>query len=110
MPAAKTTTAKIAAQIEALNVHGEREPMRRALGLAKLGKTAFPQLVEALTSHANIRIRRWSAYALGLMKDKRAIPALRRALRDPNMSVRLLAMESLENLAGASAGRHLLPL
>ena len=107
---ALTGVLKIEALIEKFNDHGERRPMLAAQAVAKCGKAAVTPLITALRKSPNVRIRRWTAYALRLIKDPRTVAPLKQALRDPNMSVRLLAMESLEVVAGAKAGKFLLPL
>jgi HEAT repeat protein len=96
--------------ISALNTHGERLPKAAAVKLAKHGRQAIPELVRAMQTSGNVRIRRWSAYTLGLIGYPHVVPHLKRALHDPNMSVRLLAMEALADVAGPAAGSSLLPL
>jgi HEAT repeat protein len=107
---ANTDTIRIQALIAKLNDHGERRPKEAAAKLVRAGKKAIPELIAALKNSSNIRIRRWAAYTLGFFKDRRVIAPLKKGIHDPNMSVRLLAMEALEQVSGAKAGRHLLPL
>ena len=96
--------------IQGFNAHGERLPMLAAKRVAKVGKPAVPELLVALKTSPNVRIRRWSAYTLRFIPDTRALTPLKKALHDPNMSVRLLAMESLEAAHARVAGKHILPL
>jgi len=107
---ASMSALKIEELIGKFNAHGERRPMLAAQAVAKYGKAAVPPLITALKRSTNVRIRRWAAYALRFTKDSRTVAPLKQALNDPNMSVRLLAMESLEVVAGAKAGKFLLPL
>jgi HEAT repeat protein len=101
---------KVQVLIAQFNDHGERRPMAAAAKIARLGRAAVPELIAALQSSPNVRIRRWSAYALRLIRDARVAAPLKKAINDLNMSVRLLAMESLESVVGAKAGKHILPL
>ena len=98
------------ALIQKFNVDGERLPILAAKRVAKVGKTALPELIAALKTSPNARIRRWSAYTLRLLPDRRSLVPLKNALRDENMSVRLLAMESLELIHARVAGKCILPL
>ena len=56
------------------------------------------------------QIRRYLAQTLGTMGDKRAIPALRSALRDPDADTRLWAASSLSSLGDAGVADALRPL
>jgi HEAT repeat protein len=98
------------ALIAKFNVDGERIPILVARRIAKTGKTALPEIISALKNSPNARIRRWSAYTMRLLPDKRSLLPLKIALKDENMSVRLLAMESLELIHARVAGRYILPL
>src|SRR4051812_37549869 len=100
----------ISTLIQKFNQHGERAPLRAVSKVAKYGKLAIPDLTEALQKSNNVRIRRWSAAALGNIGDRKAIPVLRKALRDPNMSVKLRAVFALEELQDPKLGQNLLPL
>jgi HEAT repeat protein len=54
---------------------------------------------------------RWrAAYVLGQRKDPRALPALMRALRDPDVLVTRTAAESLANIGTSSAIRALMEM
>ena len=101
---------KIQSLIAHFNDHGERRSKAAAAKIARLGRTAIPDLIAALQSSPNVRIRRWSAYALRLFRDPHVVAPLKKSVKDPNMSVRMLAMESLESVIGTKAGKHILPL
>ena len=54
--------------------------------------------IAAVLKHSSPRIQEKAASTLGLMKDKRAIPYLKDALRDPSDSVRIAAAKAIQNI------------
>ncbi len=54
----------------------------------------------AKLSDPDPEVRRYTAWALGLLGDDRAVAALEGVLRDPDLRVRETAAESLEKLTG----------
>ncbi|MFC1521492.1 HEAT repeat domain-containing protein [Elusimicrobiota bacterium] len=68
-----------------------------SLALAKFGKQALDPLLAALNSR-KASMRLGAAYALGELRDRRAIPALKKKLRDPDSDVRKTAKLALEKL------------
>src|SRR5687768_13948172 len=113
MPTARRSAAgpnaAITALIARLDVEGDAVPRRMARRLAARAE-AVPVLIGALADHPRTRVRRWLAEALGFTGDPRALPALRRALGDPAMTVRLHAMIALADLGDPAAGPAILPL
>ena len=73
--------------------------------LASLGDSAVPALVRHMESAETAVERRAAADALGLMKARRAVRALLRALEDPNMVVRRSASLALLRLGAKEAVR-----
>ena len=73
--------------------------------LASVGRPAKSDLLHTLQSARTAVERRSAADALGLMKSRRSVPPLLRALRDPNMVVRrsaslaLLRLRATESVA-----------
>lgn len=61
-------------------------------------------LVEVLEKDTNVNARSLAAYAVGLLHDKSAIPALIKATRDPETWVRLRSVKALGKM-GDKAGR-----
>ena len=71
------------ALVEALSSRIKRRRYKAALELGSMFyKGAVPVLMEMVTSADDWKDRLWAARYLGLMKDKRAIPALKKALDD----------------------------
>src|SRR4029077_4694770 len=76
---------------------------RAALTLASLGdKSGVPTMIEDL-SRATGRDRDNIVVALRVLKDERAIPALRKALKDKSPYVRGIAVSALGELKAAKA-------
>lgn len=75
---------------------------RAMYALVKIGAPAVPKLIEALDSD-DINVRLMALNTLGLIGPdaKDAIPAIRKALEDPDASVQNRAKDALEKL-GAS--------
>ena len=96
--------------IKKFNVHGEREPLRIVQKVASFKRVAVPQLIDTLNQSTNIRLRRWSAAALGQIGGTKVINPLLKALTDPNMSVNLQAITALERVAPKKLGQKLIPL
>ena len=71
--------------------------------LVSLGRPAEPELLEKLHSAHTAVERRSAADALGLMRSRRAVPALLRALGDPHMVVRRSASLALLRLRATEA-------
>jgi HEAT repeat protein len=74
---------------------------RAATTLARMGKMAYDPLMSSL-SHQNTYIRARAALALGLMKSKEALPALRQRLSDPAPEVRAFTAYALGLIGDAS--------
>lgn len=70
--------------------------------LIRIGLPAVPKLVEALQHHADINVRWYAAYALGLIGDTSAIAALSAAL-DDNIYVSHNAHRALEMIGTPEA-------
>jgi len=68
----------------------------RSLGVLRDGRTTS-RLIKVLRTHSNTEDRRFAAYALGMLHNRRATAALREALGDRNESsvVRGMAAEHL---------------
>jgi HEAT repeat protein len=76
---------------------------RAALTLAKLGdKSGVPTMIDDLSTAAG-RDRDNVVVALRVMKDERAVPALRKALQDKSPYVRGIAVSALGELKAAKA-------
>ncbi len=70
--------------------------------MAMMGMDATPQLVSALSS-ANPEVQKWSATALGAIRDKSAVPALKQLGRaSTNGEVRWVVGEQLRMLTGST--------
>src|SRR4029077_1726708 len=104
-----TTSQQIRAAIRALDSEGERAPLAAVMRVKRFGSKAVTALIAAMEESSSIRLRRWAATALGAIADRKSKPMLRRALRDPNMSVRLHAMEALEQFQDPALGAALIP-
>jgi HEAT repeat protein len=84
---------------------------RKALErLASFGVAALPQLVHGATQDSRVRVRSWCAEALGGFDDLSAGVALRCALADANMSVRLHALRGIIRHGRTAMSAHVLPL
>jgi HEAT repeat protein len=73
---------------------GWRIRMESLVRLAKAGPATVPALVEGLKSNSPAT-REFSAQALAMFNDPRARPALKRAVDDPNSTVRIYAHRAL---------------
>ncbi len=109
MPATRTLR-MLDSMIDALDAEGERRPLKAVKRLSKAGAPAVGALLGRYEEASKPRQRRWIANALGVLGDRRAIPLLKRALNDPNMSVRLHAMEALERFNDPKLAAFMLPL
>lgn len=70
--------------------------------LSEIGEVAVPELIDAL-EHKKVRVRRGAAYALGNIKDKRAVDPLIKLLRDRNKYVRRSAVSALGKIRDKKA-------
>jgi HEAT repeat protein len=104
------TAARIERLIQALDDDGERGPRRAIERLLELGRPARLAVRNALRTADSVRVRRWAVDALGQSLDRSALPDIRRALQDPNMSVRLHAVGALGRFGSPGLGRALIPL
>jgi hypothetical protein len=86
------------AQLQARLLDPDQDISGKALGeLIRLGKTATPVLLAALT-HANARTRRLAAEGLGEIADRASADALHRATQDSSGEVRARAATALHRL------------
>jgi HEAT repeat protein len=107
----KTMSQKeITALIEKFNQPGEKAPLAAISKVVQFGRASLPSLIEALQKSENVRLRRWSAAALGEVGNRQTLFPLRKALQDANMSVKLRAILALEQLKDPELGTHLPPL
>ena len=104
------TAARIERLLLALDDDGERGPRRAIAALLRLGRPALLALRDAVRSSESVRVRRWAVDALGQSRDRGMLPDIRRALRDPNMSVRLHGISALVRFQSPQLGRALVPL
>jgi len=86
--------------IEALAI--ERLNNQAMLSLVKVGKEAAPALIKAL-DRENIEIQIGALYALGKLKDERAIGPIMKALDHKNLKVRQAAIRALVDQRGEQA-------
>jgi HEAT repeat protein len=72
--------------------------------LQEIGEPAIPALIEALSNHENILIRRQAAFALGWIGEpaKDAVPALIRALKGKHVGVQGSAVSALGRIGPAA--------
>ena len=77
-----------------------------AEALSAIGEIAVPELIDAL-EHKEVRIRKGAAYALGNIKDKRAVEPLIKLLRDRNKYVRRSAVSALGKIRDKKAVKPL---
>jgi HEAT repeat protein len=96
--------------IASLDVSGDIAAEKSIQALARLGKTAIPELLLAASNEKKPRIRKWSLEALGEIGDRRALPLLLQALKDSRMTVRLHALRALARLNEKSASKKIAPL
>ena len=71
---------------------------KQGAGSKPLWRLPDPAATESLLEHVkdgDKAVREWSALALGVIGDKRAVPEMVRLLGDPERSVRLAAVRSL---------------
>ncbi len=76
---------------------------RAALTLGKLGDRSGVPVMAADLATAKGRDRNNVAVALRILKDRRAVPALRKALKDPSPYVRGIAAEALGEVGAKEA-------
>ncbi len=93
-----------------LNTRSDRQAARAIQNIQKQGKRLVPQLLQAAVQRDFPLVRKWSLQALGELNDRRALPVLRKALKDPQMTVRLHAIRALARTGKKSALPYLLPL
>jgi len=74
-----------------------------------LEKKTVPALIEALSKDTNEAVRMHAAWALGAIKDKKALPALFAALKDTSTDVRLRTVGALKRIRSKKALPHLVP-
>ena len=97
---------EIQERMAALPYQTEEQLYSNLIRLAYIGEPAIPYLLEGLKAEP-ARTRSSSAYVLGLMKDRRTIPALRKAVEDPVPEVRYEVATSL-CILGAREGYPML--
>jgi len=87
-----------------------REELADALGRA--GDSRGRGMLEGLLIDDEPRVRRAAAFALGELEDQAAVPALTKALRDPDRETGILAVEALGKLGARAVdvAEALLPL
>ena len=83
--------------LDELGSHSSTAERRARQRIARLKPDVFPDLVAAVRHHPNAYARSVAASAL-VRFDRRARPALLRALRDPAMPVRLHALLALDRV------------
>ena len=72
--------------------------------LSRSGADVVPVLLDLLASPAtDADLRTYTALALGLLEDRRAVPALVRSLDDPDANVRFHAIEALGRIRSREA-------
>jgi hypothetical protein len=81
-------------RVAALPYQTEEQLYSNLIRLAYIGEPAIPYLLEGLEAEP-ARTRSSCAYVLGLVKDRRTIPALREAVDDPVPEVRYEVATSL---------------
>lgn len=64
---------------------------------------ALADICIAKAGSPRVGTRKWSLYQLAILNDERAIPVLKKALRDKNPEVRDLAQLGIDRLAAATA-------
>jgi HEAT repeat protein len=96
--------------ISAFDHEGEAVPRRAAGALARYGAAAVPALRDEIRRSRSVRRRRWAVHALGHIPVPSAAREIERALRDPNMSVRLHAVASVARIGKPALARRLIPL
>jgi HEAT repeat protein len=79
--------------IDDLDVESEVEARSKITSIIRtMGRSALPELTEAVETDKRARVRRWAVEALGLLGGKKAVNVVLRAISDKNMSVRLHAL------------------
>jgi hypothetical protein len=78
--------------------------------LHERGSQAVGPLIETLCTDNDVDARYGAARVLGMIGDPQAIPALMRALADPEPAVRYWAVDALGNLRAQDAERAILKL
>jgi len=78
-------------------LHGKGDEAARKLG--EIGSPAVQSLIRAL-SDPDEWVRGAAAWALGEIKDKRAVEPLRKLLNDPSSAVRQAAREAMGKIEG----------
>lgn len=87
--------------IQALVSDQPEVPERASFALVQIGQASVGPLIEGLEA-TNPAIRKGSASILGHIRDQAAIPALIRALNDPDRQVRREAVKALADMKGAA--------
>lgn len=77
--------------------------------LVKLGEKATPKLVEILSRHSDLLMRKRAAIALGRIRDKAAVRPLLDSLTDKNPTVVISVIDALVILGGKKASQNITP-
>lgn len=77
------------------------------LSAARHGRDDLLPAIRAYATHLNVAQQEACAAALGLLKDSRSIPQLKKLSRSPSSNVQLAAYKSLYQLGDASAARQI---
>jgi len=93
-------------RIAALAFQTESQLYRNMIRLGYIGEVAVPYLIGGLESE-HVRVRGSCAYVLGLMGDRRTMPALRKAMKDSSKEVRYEAATALGNMGDREGYRVL---
>lgn len=104
---------RVDALIAALDHEGKRRSLAVIARIVRLGAEAVPALARSVRGHPQVRIRAWSATALGALAAagvRGTTVALRAALSDPAMSVRLHAVRAIADAGVRRLGAALIPL
>ncbi len=101
------TTSKVKEYIEKLKSENFDERDAAINSLAQLGKEAVIQLKDSLLSDKNSIVRMTSAYLLGVIKDKEAVPVLLKCLNDSDFGVRERVIVALGEIKENSTILHL---
>lgn len=89
---------------------GEQAPMAAVRSVAAYGLRAVPPLAHAAETSGLAHVRGWSLMALAEILGREAYPYLVRGLWDPQMSVRLRAVQGFLAIRHPQAGRHIAAL
>lgn len=84
-------------------------PSAAERALRQIGQAAVPPLMDALANGTPVARKR-VAWLLGNIDDPRCLPALVAALRDPEVDVRVAAINGLDHTGDVRAYEHFIPL